>query len=193
MHDNLSIVVLGVSIIAILTVAIRQNLFQDILDMITSTKIGKHNVEYRLSPDRRKPIITVDKEFGLKQLNPTFFNNFDDKDWQEFWDIIYGMHPLINFQDEKLPAAERNYSILEIQDVLIKRYPEGFSGFAEEHWKMFWKEIFGIIDYKLEIPGGDEWAQKQRDRADRKLYKKLQKDEAEISATIDQVRREIGK
>lgn len=193
MQDNLGFIVFGVSIVAILAVAIRQNLFQDINDMVTTLKIGRHNVEYQLSPDRRRPLVVTDKAFGLRQLHPAFFNSLDEEGWQEFWDIIYGIHPLITFENEKLPAAERNFNMAEIQKVLIKRYPEAFSGFNQENWKMFWKEIFGIIDYKLQIPGEDEWAQKQRERSDRRLHRKTQADNEKISETVGRVREEIGK
>jgi hypothetical protein len=193
MQDNLGFIVFGICIIAVLVVAIRQNLFQDIDDMITSLKIGGHNVEYHLSPDRRMPLVIVDKEFGLRQLHPAFFNSLNKEEWQEFWDIIYGIHPLIRFENEKLAPAKRNYSIKEIQEVLIKRYPEAFSAFGADQWKLFWKEILGIVDYKLQISGEDEWMQKQRDRADRRLERKVKFDDEKISATVGSVREGIGK
>ncbi|MFC1646322.1 hypothetical protein ACFL2Y_03990 [Candidatus Omnitrophota bacterium] len=192
-QDNLAFIIFGVCIIAILAVAIRGNLFQDIDDMITSLKIGGHDFEYHLSPDRRMPLVVVDKEFGLRQLHPAFFNKLSRDDWQEFWDVIYGIHPLINFENEMLIAAGRNYSVAEVQKVLIKRYPEAFSGFSVEQWKLFWAEIKGIYDYKLQIAGDDEWMRKQKDRAGRKLDKKIKRDDEEISRTIESVRETIGK
>ncbi|MDD5005158.1 MAG: hypothetical protein PHS93_01480 [Candidatus Omnitrophica bacterium] len=192
MQDNIGIFVLGISVVVILTVAVRQNLFRDVNDMITTLKIGRHNVEYQLAPDRRKPIVLTDKEMGLKQLHPSFFGSFNREDWQEFWDIIYGVHPLIKFSNEKLAGAGRNYSIAEIQEVLVRRYPEGFSGFNAEQWKIFWKEIFGIIDYKIQIPSQDEWVEKQRDKSDRRLDKKIKQDDEKISATIQGAKKEIG-
>ncbi len=193
MRDNTGILVLGVGIVVILVVAIRQNLFQDINDMVATMKIGRHNVEYQLSPDRRKPLIVSDKEVSLKQLYPTFFNNFTRDDWNEFWDIIYGIHPLINFNNEKLSPAQRNYSISEIEQVIKKRYPEAFSQFNEENWKIFWKEIFGIMDYKLQFLGQDEQSQKQKDKSDSKLERKIQIEEQKISGTIRKVKEEISK
>ena len=141
MKDNVGFIIFGISIVAILVVAIRDNLFHNIDDMVTSLKIGKHNVEYQLSPDRRMPFVIIDKEFGLRQLHPAFFNSLSKDGWQEFWDIIYGTHPLINFENKMLSPAKRNYSVAEIQKVLIKRYPEAFSDFTVEQWKSFWKEI----------------------------------------------------
>ncbi|NQU18709.1 hypothetical protein HQ550_00985 [bacterium] len=192
MQDNLGVIIFGVSAIAILVVAIRQNLFQDVNDMVTALRVGRHNVEYQFSPDRRRPLVIMDKEFGLRQLHPVFFNTFDKEDWQEFWDIIYGVHPLISFKNEKIPVADRNYSITEIQMVLIERYPEGFSGFGQEHWKTFWKEVFGIIDYKIQVPGLDQRIESQKDKSDRRLDKKIKKDDQKISATVSQAKREIG-
>jgi len=192
MRDNTGILVLGVGIVAILVVAIRQNLMQDVSDMVMTMKIGGHNAGYQLTPDRRKPIIISDKEVSLKQLYPSFFNNFTRDDWDEFWDILYGVHPLIKFSNEKLPAANRNLSVAEVQEVLIKRYPEAFSQFKEENWKTFWKEIMGIIDYKLQLPGQDEWVQRQKDRSDSRLDKKIKADEEKISGTVSKVRSEIG-
>lgn len=193
MRDNTGILVFGVSIVVILAVAIRQNLFQDIKDMVTTVKIGRHNIEYKLSPDRRKPLIITDKEIGLKQLYPTFFNNFTRNDWDEFWDIIYGIHPLIKFSNEKLPPAQRNYSAGEIQKVLIQRYPEAFFQFNEEGWKSFWKEIFGVIDYKLQSLSQDDWLTKQKTRSDGRLERKISAEEQKISRTVETVKEEIGK
>lgn len=192
MNDNLSFIVFAVSLIAILVVAVRQNLFKDIDDMARAIKIGKHNVEYRLSPDRSIPIVISDKELGLQQLYPEFFNRFDRQDWDDFWDIIYGFHPLISFNNEKLPAAERNYQIPEIQKVLIERYPEAFAQFNNEQWRFFWKEIFGIIDYKIQSSSDDEWMRKQKDRSDRRLDRKMDVDNKKISETIAHSREEIG-
>jgi hypothetical protein len=192
MRDNTGILVLGISVVAILVVAIRQNLLQDANDMVTMMKIGTHNAGYQLTPDRRKPIIISDKEVSLKQLYPSFFNNFTRDDWDEFWDILYGVHPLIKFSNDKLPAANRNLSVAEVQQVLIKRYPEAFTQFKEENWKTFWKEIMGILDYKLQLPSQDEWVQRQKDRSDARLDKKIQADGEKISATVEKVRKEIG-
>ena len=192
-QDNLAFIVFGVGIVLVIVVAVRGNLFQDIDDMVTSLKIGGHNIEYQLSPDRRMPLVVVDKEFGLRQLHSSFFNSLSRDDWQEFWDIIYGIHPLIDFENEKLSSAKRNYSVAEVQKVLVKRYPEAFSSFSVEQWKMFWKEIKGISDSKLQISGGDEWMQKQRNRADRKLERKVRQDDEKISWTIESVRETIGK
>ncbi|MFH1622031.1 MAG: hypothetical protein ABIA97_02780 [Candidatus Omnitrophota bacterium] len=192
MKDNVGFIVFGISIVVILVVAIRHNLFQDIDDMVTSLKIGKHNVEYQLSPDRRMPFVIIDKEFGLRQLHPYFFNTLNKDDWQEFWDIIYGIHPLIDFENKMLSPAKRNYSAAEIQKALVKRYPEAFSNFSVEQWNLFWKEVHGIIDYKLQISGEDEWLQKQKARADRKLDRKIKREDEKISTTIDSVRENIG-
>lgn len=192
MRDNTGILVLVGGIVIVLAVAIRQNLSRDISDIVTLAKIGRHNAEYQLSPDRRKPITVTDKEVGLRQLYPTFFNNFSREDWNEFWDIIYGAHPLINFSNEKLPAADRNLSVAEVQDALMKRYPEAFSQFGSDNWRLFWKEIFGITDYKIQFTGEDEWMQKQKDKQDAKLDRKIQMDRQKVSSTVEKVREEIG-
>ncbi|MDD5291797.1 MAG: hypothetical protein PHY46_01250 [Candidatus Omnitrophica bacterium] len=192
MRDTTGILVLVVSIVGILVVAIRQNLLQDAQDMVTTMKIGGHNIEYQMSPDRRRPLIVTDKEIGLRQMYPTFFNNFTRDDWDEFWDIIYGTHPLIKFDNERLLPAQRNYSTQEIQKVLVQRYPEAFTQFDEEKWKIFWKEILGIIDYKLTSLTQDDWVQKQKERSDDRLRRKIQKEDQEISDTVNVVRQEIG-
>lgn len=187
--DNLSFILFALCILAILGVAIRQNLFRDMQDMARMVKIGRHNIEYRISPDRKKPLILADREIGLRLVYPEFFDKFDKQDWQEFWDIIYGVHPLIGFEDEKFTPAERNYYVAEIQKILVKRYPEGFSHFDQERWMVFWKQIFSVspgIEYSFE-------EEEQRQRSDRILQRKLKKDDVEISSTIKDVREEIGK
>lgn len=192
-QDNVGFIVFGISFVIVLVVAIRHNIFQDADDMLTSLKIGAHNIEYRLSPDRRMPLLLVDKEFGLRQIHPAFFNKLSKEEWQEFWDIIYGIHPLIEFENLRLPMADRNYSIAEIQKVLLKRFPEAFSEFSIEQWKLFWKEIKGIIGHKMQLTGEDEWLQKQRDRSNRRLDRKIKQDDGRISSTVQSVRETIGK
>ena len=117
---------------------------------------------------------------------------FKRDDWQEFWDIIYGIHPLIEFENKRLPMADRNLSIAEIQKVLIKRYPESFSGFTIEQWSLFWKEIKGIIGHKMQLTGQDEWLQKQKARSDRRLERKMKQDDERISSTVQSVRETIS-
>ncbi|MFC1708786.1 hypothetical protein ACFL2J_01825 [Candidatus Omnitrophota bacterium] len=192
-QDSLVFIIFGFSIIAVLVVAVRGNLFQDVDDMVSSLKIGAHNFEYQLIPDRGMPLLVVNKEYGLRQLYPAFFNRLSKADWQEFWDIIYGIHPLINFENKMLAPADRNLSIVEIKSVLVKRYPEIFSGFSAEHWKLFWKEIKGVTDYSIKGAGGDEWSKKQKARSDRRLDQKVKQDKERISSTIQDVRETIGK
>ena len=185
--DNLGFIVLAVSMIAILVTAVRHNLFRDIDDMSKTLQISGHNIQYQLFPDRSKPLISADKEMGLRQIYPQFFNNFTKEDWLEFWDIIYGTHPLIEFKNERLPMAERNLYINEIQDTLVSRYPRGFSGLDQENWRMFWKQIFSVSPGMQALLEED----KQKERSDRRLDRKMQKDTGEISTTIKGVKDEI--
>ena len=191
-QDNVGFIVFGISFIIVLIVAIRHNIFRDADDMLTSLRVGAHNIEYRLAPDRRMPLLLVDKEFGLRQIHHTFFNKLRRDEWQEFWDIIYGIHPLISFKNQMLPQADRNYSVAEIQKILVKRYPEAFSEFTIEQWKMFWKEIIGIIGHKMQAGGEDDWMRKQRDKSDRRLERKIKKDDGRISSTVQSVRETLG-
>lgn len=182
MKENLAFIVFGVLLVAMVAVSIRENLFRDAEDMSKALQIGKHNIDYQLFPNRSKPLILMTKELGLRQFYPDFFENFDRDDWQEFWDVIYGVHPLIEFENEKLPSANRSYSIREVQVVLAERYPEGFASFNEEAWNTFWKQIKdinpGIPPYLLNQD------QKQKEREDRILQRKIQKDNARVSRTI---------
>lgn len=187
--DNLGIIVFGVSIIAILITAVRHNLFRDIDDMSKTLQISSHNIQYQLFPDRSKPLVFADKEIGLKQVYPQFFNNLSREDWLDFWDIIYGAHPLIEFKNEMLPRAERNYYINEIQEVLIKRFPKGFSGFDQNAWNIFWKQVFSVSPGMQALLEED----KQKEKSDRRLERKMQKDTGEISTTIKSIKDEIEK
>jgi hypothetical protein len=82
--------------------------------------------------------------------------------------------------------------VAEVQDALMKRYPEAFSQFGSDNWRLFWKEIFGITDYKIQFTGEDEWMQKQKDKQDAKLDRKIQMDRQKVSSTVEKVREEIG-
>lgn len=191
-QDNIAFVVFAFSIIAIIVVAVRGNLFRDADDLAQAVKIGSHNFEYQLSPDRRRPFVSVDKEYGLRQLIPGLFYNFDKDDWKEFWDIIYGAHPLLKFKNERLPLADRNLYIQEVQKVLVERYPQGFTNLTPDQWRIFWSEIFGIVDYKMVVGGSEEWQRKQKMRADERLNRRLRRDNNKISRTIQRAEQDIG-
>lgn len=183
--DNLAFVVFFVLLIAIIAVAIRGNLFHDAGDMAKAVQIGKHNIDYQFFPDRSKPLILATKELGLRQFYPDFFKKFTRDDWQEFWDIIYGVHPLIEFENEKLAAADRNYFVGEIQVVLADRYPDGFAHFDAEAWKTFWKQIQDINPgVPPNLLGGDF---KQKEREDQRLERKIRRDTARVQETIEDV------
>jgi len=191
--DNLGFIVFTASIVLILVVAIRHNLFRDIRDMDKTVQIGLRNIDYQFFPNRPRPITYSAKEVALKQFHPSFFNNLSRDGWAEFWDIIYGAHPLIGFKNEKLVSAERNFYISEIQGVLVQRYPEAFSGFAEGDWRAFWKTVYGIpYSEMVGTDATDRWNRFREDRSERRLDKKIKKDNAVITDEIKDVRKQIG-
>jgi len=181
-------VVLAICVLVVVLVAIRQNIFHDISDMSRSAAVAGHNFDYQLMPDRHNSLGLTNAELGLRQVYPDFFNKFDRANWQDFWDIVYGTHPLIGFKNEKIPSAERNFSVDEVQQALVRRYPELFSRFSSENWKIFWKQVFNIS------PGIQALFEegKQKDRSDARLEKMINQDNKKISNTVHQVRETIG-
>ena len=95
------------------------------------------------------------------------------------------MHPLIEFENEKLAAGNRDYFIAEIQVVLAHRYPEGFAHFDAEAWKTFWKQIYDINPGVSPNLLGQDFKQKERD--DQRLQRKIEKDTARVSGTVQRV------
>lgn len=180
--DSLALIVFCVLFIAIVVVALRENLFHDINDMSKAVAVGKHNIDYQFFPARRKPLILSTKEMTLRQFHPDFFKKFDKNEWREFWDIIYGQHPLIEFKSEKLERADRSLYLQEIQAVLIDRYPEGFVNFSQEMWSQFWMQIFDITPG---VPANLlQEDNKQKELAERRLKRIMERDDARVSEGI---------
>lgn len=181
--DNLGFIVFGVIFVAIIVVAIRQNLFRDIDDMMKSVEIGKHNIAYEAFPDRGRPLVLSGQEISLKQVYPDFFKKFNKEDWREFWDIIYGSHPLVEFDNEMLAEGGRNYFMQEVQRVLAIRYPEFFSSFSTGAWDIFWKQIFNISPGVMALFE----TEKQKESSDRRLSRRRQRDTHKISTTVERL------
>lgn len=108
-------------------------------NFLSNIKINFDNFFYEMSPERSKPISTLEKETRLITLIQDPFRDFTQDDWQKFWHIIYGVYP------EKPQAGKaskkRQLTQDEMEEQLIKDYPMPFSYFTEQHWAEFWKII----------------------------------------------------
>lgn len=93
------------------------------------------------NPKRHRPLSTLTKETELTLYIGTPFRDFKRSDWNWFWDLIYGAFPKEKPDKEGLPLKLRQLDSDEIALKLIKRYPEVFANFKENHWRMFFYEI----------------------------------------------------
>lgn len=94
-------------------------------------------------PLRSRPIDLLGRETELALYIGEPFRSFSREDWAQFWNIIYG-----GFAREEagkgLPNRMRQLTLDEIRYELSSLYPQPFSYFQEQHWKMF----FDIIEKK---------------------------------------------
>lgn len=108
-------------------------------------KLNAHreNLLYSLGPElkRRRPISLVERETQLEANFPNPFVRFNEQDWNEFWNIIYGSFAVGEPEKPGLPKKVRQLEPAEIIEELKKLYPQPFNYFKDEHWQAF----FGII------------------------------------------------
>lgn len=91
--------------------------------------------------ERHRPLSLIETETELKLYIGEPFRHFNQMEWNGFWQLIYGGFPRGLPPREGLPNKMRQLTLDEIASELMKRYPEPFTYFKDEHWKMF----FGIV------------------------------------------------
>jgi len=121
-----------------------QNQIKD-LSSLNSKKLKVYldNFSYRLGlgRERKRPISTLEAETELKLYIGEPFRSFQKEDWNEFWDIIYGVQAEESPEEEGFPPKVKQLTMDEIAFELMSRYPQPFAYFTEKHWELF----FGII------------------------------------------------
>jgi hypothetical protein len=94
-------------------------------------------------PERKRPIGLLERETELALYIGEPFKEFSRDDWREFWNIIYGGFAKVD-SGKGLPNRMRQLTPDEIKYELSSRYPQPFSYFREQHWRIF----FDIIEKK---------------------------------------------
>ncbi len=106
------------------------------------SKVILENINVQMYPPRKFVGTKIQKEDMLKMYVGEPFKNFSFKEWEQFWQIIYGLYRKENPQDPRLPAIYRHLDKEEMQQELIGRYPTPFSYFGDAQWEQFWQIIF---------------------------------------------------
>lgn len=91
---------------------------------------------------RSRPLSLLQMETELKLYIGQPFRDFSRKDWEKFWNIIYGIYPKTDPKEPGLVSKRRQLTEDEIVYELRNMYPQPFTYFREEHWKMFFSIIF---------------------------------------------------
>ena len=136
------LILAGIALACILFFA-RDNLKDDLGDIVDSAGILIHNFQYGLSPERSKPNTAIDKEESLKSFVGEPFTTFRRPDWDEFWNILYGIFPVDYSENERLPVKVRQLNYSEMEAKLKEAYPAPFTYFQDQHWQQFWQIVFG--------------------------------------------------
>jgi hypothetical protein len=92
-------------------------------------------------PKRNPPLSLLTKETELRLYIGEPFKSFSQKDWDKFWNLIYGAFPKEAPERQGLPKRLRQLTQDEIIYELSSRYPQQFANFRKEHWEIF----FGIL------------------------------------------------
>lgn len=110
--------------------------------VLETAEIRFNNLFYQANSEaeRHRPVSLLETETELKLYIGEPFRHFNQKEWNGFWRLIYAGFPRGVPPREGLPNKMRQLTLDEITSELTARYPEPFSYFKDEHWKMF----FGI-------------------------------------------------
>jgi len=90
--------------------------------------------------ERHRPFSLAKKEAELQLYMGDPFRGFGVREWDVFWNIIYGGFPL-EPAGKGLPNKMRQLTEEEIADKLQSIYPQPFDYYKPQHWKA----LFNII------------------------------------------------
>lgn len=121
-------------------VSIHKNIKIDIMDFFDGIKINAGNAEREIFPERKRPFSLVRQETELKLLLPNPFVNFSRQEWEEFWNLIYGLYGYDVPENPRLPYIQRQLNLQELEGLLKTKY-EIFKQFQGQHWEEFWKIV----------------------------------------------------
>ena len=127
-------------ILLILVLNFRQQL-RDIFSFnVERLKIYYEN--FFVSSGRHPPATFAEKETELKLYVGDPFRDFDRDEWNEFWELVYGMYPKGDPGREGLPKKMRQLTEDELSSELMRRYPYPFTYFRDNHWKLFFELLY---------------------------------------------------
>jgi len=101
------------------------------------------NIEIQFDPPRKFVGNRMQKEDTLKMSVGEPFINFNVRDWEDFWKIIYGVYQKENTEGPSFIPLYRQLDQDEMQEELRENYPTPFSYFQDPQWEAFWKMVFG--------------------------------------------------
>ena len=93
------------------------------------------------SGERTAPLSLLERETELKLYIGEPFKSLSPKEWDSFWQILYGAYPK-DSPSPGLPKKVRQLTYDEIADALTEQYPDPFENFQESHWGMFFGVAF---------------------------------------------------
>ncbi len=140
-------ILLAAGFLSLLFIIKYQGRIKDLLGL-NLNKTGDYvdNISYDLDykPKRHRPVSLLVRETELKLYIGEPFRDFNKSEWEKFWNIIYGVFPKGDPEKPGLVSKKRQLTDDEITYELMKTYPQPFTYFRENHWKMF----FDIISKK---------------------------------------------
>lgn len=101
-------------------------------------RIFLSNLSDTVAPARKPPLSTLEIEQNLVINLPTPFENFRKKDWDHFWNLLYG-----RFAEDSggWPKRSRQLTQEEVEAELGLYYSRPFSFFGTREWEIFWKSL----------------------------------------------------
>lgn len=111
-------------------------------DLTAQLGILKENARDLFSPSRKPPYSVLVAQESLIQNIPQVFENYQEQDWEDFWNLIYVVQETDDYRADYSLKRKRQLSIGEIEQILIRKYPDIFDRFDSRMWGDFWALVF---------------------------------------------------
>jgi hypothetical protein len=89
-----------------------------------------------------RPAQPVSQEIRLASSFGEPFVSFQPAEWEEFWEIVYGLYPVGEPEEPGLPNTMRQLSQEELKVELEEKYEMPFVNFKKKHWEAFFSLVF---------------------------------------------------
>lgn len=101
--------------------------------------LSRKNMEVEMNPQRKRPRNLYARQDRLMMTFGEPFRNFSKKEWEEFWDVVFGVVVETGPQGENI-KRQRTHD--EVESYLRYNYSRWTANYTADHWREFWNIIY---------------------------------------------------